>query len=359
MQEKEYKDFSRTLHEKFWAQKKPAACQFELTFSCPLHCRYCYSDCYNTASGAKNQMSTRQVFQVLDKLHRFGILWLCFTGGDPLARKDFSRIYTYARKKGFIVSIFTSGLLIDAAILRLFRKQKPFCVELTLNTLNPRLQDSLSGAPGSLTKIIAAIGALKKNNVPFKIKTMVTKENFDDLKRVKALSARLGVVHQFSSVIFPRLNGDRAPCLLRLEPDKVKLIEKRRLVSFGEKLMRAGEGDACSTGNTSSDFLFRCNAGSDTFHIDPCGNMFLCTTVRAPQVNILNQRIERGLGLFKKIVHRKLKATSRCRRCSLWQFCYCCPGRAFLETGDMQSQVDYFCQVAHHLAANKKSHGKN
>jgi len=40
-------------------------------------------------------------------------LWILFTGGEPLLRPDFLEIYTYAKKKGLLVTIFTNGTLID------------------------------------------------------------------------------------------------------------------------------------------------------------------------------------------------------------------------------------------------------
>ncbi|NQU17282.1 MAG: radical SAM protein, partial [Candidatus Saganbacteria bacterium] len=37
----------------------------------------------------------------------------------------------------------------------------------------------------------------------------------------------------------------------------------------------------------------------------------------------------------------------KCRRCSIINLCLWCPAHAYLETGEMDAVVDYFCKVAH------------
>ena len=117
MQKIKYKTFSLRLHKKNWQSKKPNLCQFELTFGCALHCRHCYSDCYNKARFIKRELNTKEVKLVLDKVYGQGMLWLCFTGGDPFSRKDFLELYAYAKDKGFIITIFTNAYSINKRIV--------------------------------------------------------------------------------------------------------------------------------------------------------------------------------------------------------------------------------------------------
>jgi radical SAM protein with 4Fe4S-binding SPASM domain len=37
----------------------------------------------------------------------------------------------------------------------------------------------------------------------------------------------------------------------------------------------------------------------------------------------------------------------KCRRCRIINLCLWCPAHSHLETGEMDSVVDYFCRVAH------------
>lgn len=50
-----YRNFSLRLHKNNWQKGKPNVCQFELTFGFGLHCKHCYSDCYNKARDKKTR----------------------------------------------------------------------------------------------------------------------------------------------------------------------------------------------------------------------------------------------------------------------------------------------------------------
>jgi MoaA/NifB/PqqE/SkfB family radical SAM enzyme len=47
--------------------------------------------------------------KILDNIQKEGCLWLTFSGGEPLVRKDFLEIYAYAKNKGFMITLFTNG----------------------------------------------------------------------------------------------------------------------------------------------------------------------------------------------------------------------------------------------------------
>ena len=69
----------------------------------------------------------------MDEIHKEGCLWLTFTGGDPLVREDFLEIYSHAKKKGFIVTIFTNGQAFTKEIFDYLGKSPPFSIEITKN----------------------------------------------------------------------------------------------------------------------------------------------------------------------------------------------------------------------------------
>jgi radical SAM protein with 4Fe4S-binding SPASM domain len=350
MLEKEYKDFSLGLHRGARLEKTKLACQFELTFKCPLHCRYCYSDCFNKPQYFKEELKTKEVFAIMDKLLKSKVLWLTFTGGDPLARKDFSRIYTRAKKKGFIITVFTSGMYISPQIIKLFKKYKPFCVEVTLNSPDALKHDRLSGVKGSFRKIIASILSLKDAGVNIKVKTMLLKDNYRQFKELKSFVSRMGLGHNYSWLVFPRLDHDRSPCALRLEAGELKTLTG----DLGWQASPCNGSVKNSNGPVSAKYrrVFGCNAGQDAFFIDPYGNMLLCTALRKPAFNILEDSIESGLVLFRNFLKSRFDDSSLCNKCRYFDICLRCPGRAYLETGNVKRHLDYYCRLS------KKSRGR-
>jgi len=78
---------------------------------CNLTCKHCYS--ISADIDFKGELSTGEVFGVMDDLKSFGVPVLILSGGEPLLRPDIFDISTRAREKGFYVGLSTNGTLID------------------------------------------------------------------------------------------------------------------------------------------------------------------------------------------------------------------------------------------------------
>jgi len=352
MKEIQYKDFSLKTHKKNWRINKPNVCQFELTFSCDFHCLYCYSDCYNNPEDIKRELSTNQVKAILDKVYQAGCLWLCFTGGDPLKREDFLEIYSYAKEKGFIITIFTNAYSLTKTIADFLKDKPPFVVELTINAVTKKTFEEISQIPDSYERTFENLNMLIERKILLKIKTMLIKNNLAELAKIEKFFKNLGLEFFPSPFINARLNKDITPCSLRVAPEEVFSNNERRNQDFINKK----EDKNCfynrveNTQNQKQGTrLFRCNAGSrDGINIDPYGKMFFCCFMREPSIDLLKQDIQEALfGLFPQVAKNNFDKDSVCRSCQIRYLCYSCPGRAFLEKGDIESPIEWFCQSAH------------
>lgn len=346
----QYKDFSLRTHKKNWRKGKPNMCQFELTFSCDFHCLYCYSDCYNNPAHIKKELSTKQIKLILDKVYNAGCLWLCLTGGDPLKRKDFLEIYSYAKEKGFIINLFTNAYSLTEEIADFFKKRPPFAVELTLNAITKKTFEEISQIPGSYEKTMDGINMFVKRKIPLKIKMMLIKKNIKELPRIEKLAKRLGLEFGSSPFIFARLNKDAIPCSLRVSPEEAwNIISKDNLNRKDENCLYDRKNQKLN------DCLFRCAVGGgDGVYIDPYGQMVLCSCLREPSVDLLKQDIKDGLfELFPQMSEKTFADGSPCQSCGIRDLCFSCPGKAFLEKGNMESNLEWFCKLAHLMAGEK------
>lgn len=78
---------------------------------CNLTCKHCYSISADTDFAG--ELSTDEVYSVMDDLRGFGVPVLILSGGEPLLRPDIYDISRRARDKGFYVGLSTNGTLID------------------------------------------------------------------------------------------------------------------------------------------------------------------------------------------------------------------------------------------------------
>ena len=78
---------------------------------CNLTCRHCYS--ISTDRDFPGEMSTREVYVVMEDLKAYGVPVLILSGGEPLLRPDIYDIALRARQMGFYVGLSSNGTLID------------------------------------------------------------------------------------------------------------------------------------------------------------------------------------------------------------------------------------------------------
>ena len=345
MRTSSYKDFSLKFHKKNWRNRKTNLCHFELTFGCALHCKHCYSDCYNKASYIKKELSTSGVRLILDKLYDESILWLCFTGGDPLTRSDFLELYAHAKDKGFIIILFTNAYSMNERIAEYLKNRPPFVIEITLNAVTREVYDSIAQVKGAYNKTMQGIDLILKSGLPLRIKTQITKDNLTRVPKIKQFIKKLGLKFYPAPFLHSRLNGDSSPTDLRISPQEFLSL------NGDVKEMPDDSCDSslgCERGAIERQ-LFPCAiTGGGGIRIDPYGNVVPCNCIRKPSLNLLKRNLRQAqeeiLGWART---RNFTKNSQCRNCSIRDICFSCPGKALLEISDMEAPVPYFCQLAH------------
>jgi len=78
---------------------------------CNLTCKHCYS--ISAPKDFPGELSTQEVFWVMDDLKSFGVPVLILSGGEPLLRPDLFAISRRAKSMGFYVGLSSNGTLID------------------------------------------------------------------------------------------------------------------------------------------------------------------------------------------------------------------------------------------------------
>ena len=77
---------------------------------CNLACKHCYATSADV--DFPGELSTREVYAVMDDLKEFGVSVLILSGGEPLLRPDIFEISRRAKRLGFYVGLSSNGTLI-------------------------------------------------------------------------------------------------------------------------------------------------------------------------------------------------------------------------------------------------------
>lgn len=338
-----YAEFSQGIQHKLRVNRIPVVGGIEPTFRCNLKCVHCYVDCNKDKD---RELSTEEIFRIFDEIADAGCLWLLITGGDPLLREDFLDIYTYAKKKGFIITIFTNGTLITPEIADYLKQWPPYKVEITMNGATKQTYEAVTRVAGSFEKFLSGVHLLLERKIPLVLKCTVTTLNKDELWKVKEFVEELGLgkYFRFDAILNPKLDGSKEVCELRLTPEEIvslDLVNETRVQGFKRILER-------SENNPVSSYLYTCGAGLTSFHISPYGELCLCLLSRQPNYDLRKGTFIKGWSEFlPKMRSQEIKVNYSCWRCNLRDLCGKCPGWAQLENKNPEKPVKFLCEIAH------------
>jgi MoaA/NifB/PqqE/SkfB family radical SAM enzyme len=333
-----------------WQRAVPMSALFELTFVCNHACSFCY----NCPTGQK-EMGTAEIFDALQKLADFNILYLTLTGGEPLVRKDFFDIARRARELGFALRIYSNAYLIDHAMAKKIKEiANPVEMEISIHGARPETHEKLTCVPGSLQKVIEAVRHLRAEGVKVNLKCPVTRDNQDEVLDMFRLARDLGAVIIFDPVITPRDDGDKDPLDLMATDEFLKRYWSSP--EFAEARIQA-----VPLPRDESPGEAVCGTGRSSFAIDPYGNIYPCVQWRRKVANI------KEIASLKEIWHtspvlvevRRAAVEMADRLRQMHQsgqsggFCNFCLGVADLQTGD---PMNYYPQAAKNAAFRKQAY---
>src|SRR2546427_4953898 len=152
----------------------------------------CYTDCFNTPEMIRQELSFPEIVRIMDDIHEAGCLELCLTGGEPLARRDFLDIYTYAKQKGFLVTVFTNGTLVTERIADHWVHYPPSMIEISFHGLTERSFERITQGSGSYARCLEGIRLVLERNIQLTLKTYVMTVNRNEIFEIKQHVDRLG-----------------------------------------------------------------------------------------------------------------------------------------------------------------------
>ncbi len=350
MEATKYEEWSLGLHQQAAAQRVPISGTVEVTRRCNLTCVHCYNNLpLSDKNARKSELTYDEHCRILDEITEAGCLWLLYTGGEPFIRKDFLDIYTHAKQKGLLITLFTNGTLITPEIADYLAQWRPFSIEITLYGRFKETYERVTRIPGSYDRCMRGIRLLRERNLPLKLKTMAVKPNIHELWEMKRfVEEDLGLEFKFDGMINARFDSSQGPLVVRLSPTEVvelDLMDPQRAVEW----KRFDERFTCQVNSSEeADELYHCGGGINSFAIDPYGMLRLCILSQGSFYDVREGSFWEGWERFlSQARQKKVTRQTKCMACEIKAMCGMCPANGELENRDPEEPIDFFCQVAH------------
>jgi MoaA/NifB/PqqE/SkfB family radical SAM enzyme len=162
---------------------------WNLTRRCNLTCTHCYA--FSADHAYPGELSTEEVFGVMDDLKAFRVPVLILSGGEPLLRPDLMDIARRARAQGFYTGLSTNGTLIDAARADAIAAMGFDYVGISLDGLQAT-HDRFRRQVGAFDSSLAAVRLLLARGVKVGLRFTLTAPNAPDFPALLALMREEG-----------------------------------------------------------------------------------------------------------------------------------------------------------------------
>jgi MoaA/NifB/PqqE/SkfB family radical SAM enzyme len=341
LREISYQQLSRSFH----ASKTRIAEELtlELTYRCNLSCLHCYCDCPSLRK--KKELSCSRFKRIIDEAVQCGCLWLAFTGGEPLVRKDFTALYRYAKSKGCIISVLTNATLINDEVADMFEEWPPRQIEISLYGISGQTYEAVTRVPGSFRKCMRGIRLLAERGIPLEIKTVALTVNAHEIQAISDYAASIGASFRYDPLIHARYDGDTSPSKFRMPAARICRIEEQLdgMQDYWKRICRR-YGRILP----DEDRLFTCGGGRCSCTVNPWGRMQVCSMPGKDSYDLKTGSFAHGWNEFiPGLIGRKRirPRPKQCRDCVMSAVCSQCPPWAYLETGDEEKMVGYICDL--------------
>jgi heme d1 biosynthesis radical SAM protein NirJ len=145
---------------------------------CNLMCKHCYS--ISGDVDFPGELSTQQVFRVMDDLKAFGVPVLILSGGEPLLRKDIFDISRRAKSMGFYVGLSSNGTLVTEHNIKQIADIGYDYVGISLDGMR-ETHDMFRRREGGFDEALAGIRLCRDNGIKIGMRFTVTVDNADEL----------------------------------------------------------------------------------------------------------------------------------------------------------------------------------
>jgi MoaA/NifB/PqqE/SkfB family radical SAM enzyme len=244
---------------------------WELTGFCNLACRHCCTGSSPAISMASD-VPTEAALESLRQLGAADVRELYFTGGEPLARRDFVELLEAAGEAPDLsLFVCTNGTFIRDRHIAAFRASGVRCITISVDGHDAATHDAIRG-PGAFKKTVKGIQRCVEAGLPVRLSHRMTPANLGSVRLFCEQAVEMGVPVVELHAIIPAGTALTSPDLVlpasqagEVARTMTSLVEEFAGVLTIEHGLAGGDNPA------------HCIAGQQLLHISPNGDVSGCS----------------------------------------------------------------------------------
>lgn len=277
------KAFTRFINEHLLARTEgPSHAQICLTNVCPQNCRYCYN---KDRRGAL--LNTSEIKELIQELKKMGVVWLGFTGGEPLLNKDIVEIVKSVGDD-CAIKLFTTGVNLTEQLAAELKEAGLLYVSISLDHWKEEEHDRIRGYKGAFRTALRAIDIFKGIGVHVSVSAVLPREMLhgNQVQEFLEYLISLGVHEAWLSETKPTVEA------FWNEASVITEEERLSLVSMQDKYNKEGRITVNYLGHFEGGEHFGCNAGNKMIYIDAFGEVSPCVFTPMTFGNVRDKSVQ-------------------------------------------------------------------
>jgi radical SAM protein with 4Fe4S-binding SPASM domain len=209
---------------------------WNITKRCNFLCSHCYSS--SNAEESIKDLSTEEVFKIIDILSEMNVPVLLLSGGEPMIRKDIFDIIAYCKEKKIRVSLSTNGSLIGPSQAQRLKELGVGYVGISLDGMKT-LNDKFRGIEGAFEMALKGIESCNKVGQKVGLRMTIHKENIDQVADILELMEKNNVHRICFYHLVPSGRGEEIDDMILSEDQMRDFMDY--LIDYTEKSINSGE----------------------------------------------------------------------------------------------------------------------
>lgn len=327
----------------------------ELTRKCNFGCKHCFLGNPTPESLARPELSYEKWIDIFDQYVAEEGLFITITGGEPLLRQDFKKIWIALKKRGFLISLFTNGSLIDLEMADFLAEWTPYEVSISLYGSSEQTYEKMTGRQNMFSRIMQTLDILAEKGINLEVKSVFTRLNIDEFHQIKAIGERYCDLFRWDADImgaFPC--STNFPQLFRLSPEECVEIEAAEPIRNKELGVRVENWNPPRPENKRKG-AFSCNVGFSSAYIDAYGGLHPCLPLESLSYDLNKGSLKDGWHrAIPELLSEFPHPPGPCQTCDAFEICGQCVAFALLEGCSPTGPVPYRCRLARARALKYK-----
>lgn len=119
------------------------------------------------------------------------------------------------------MTVMTNGTLLTPEIADLFVELRPRAIEITMYGATEETYERVTQTPGAFARFRRSLDLLRERSLPLMLKSVLLTLNRHELATMRALAREYRASFRYDGLLWPRLDGSRAPLTYQLPVEEL------------------------------------------------------------------------------------------------------------------------------------------